>query len=201
MLCRVLVLTAMAALAGCQTLGVHRGPATPPLLEPGSSGLSVQLNQRMTLQMDGRKHHMMVVASFTPEQTRMTGFTLTGQRLMDIVHEGDDIRRWQSDKVKREIPARWLLSQLQLAYWPAEVLQAAYTGPWVFAQGDRQRSLRLEDELLVMVKYAADFDGPGAGSELTITHHRMALEMTIETLKIKDVTAGSGPDSNHEAGQ
>ena len=197
----LLLWLAMASLAGCQTLGLSPSPATPPLLAPGSSGLSVQMNQRMTLAMDGREHHLIVVASFTPRQTRMTGFTLTGQRLLDIVHEGNELRHWQSDKVERDIPARWLLSQLQLAYWPELALQQAYRKPWRFTGGSEYRSLHLEDELMVMVEYGADFDGPEAGSSLAITHHRMGLVMTIETLKIKDVAADAGPDNNHEAGQ
>jgi len=198
---RVWALVALVTtLVGCQMLGVRTSPPVPPLLEPGSSGLAVQLNQRMTLAVDDRKHHMMVVVSFTPEQTRMTGFTLSGQRLLDIVHEGGRVSSWQSEQVDRDIPARWLLSQLQLAFWPEAVLQQAYRSPWAFSQDARQRSLHLEGELLVMVSYAADFRGPEVGAEATINHHRMELVMTIETLKVKDLEVPSEPDNPHEAG-
>jgi hypothetical protein len=182
-------------------LGVRPSPPVPPLLEPGSGGLNVQLNQRMTLSMDGRKHHMVMVVSFSPTQTRMTGFTLTGQRLLDIVQEGGRITSWQSELVDRDIPARWLLSQMQLAYWPEKALQQAYREPWSLRQEARERALYLEDELVVMVSYAADFSGPEAGSQLTIKHHRMALVMAIETLKVKELAARSGPDNMSEAGQ
>ncbi|XKH01063.1 DUF3261 domain-containing protein [Marinobacter nauticus] len=191
----------LATLAGCQMLGVRPSPPVPPLLEPGSGGLNVQLNQRMTLSMDGRKHHMVMVVSFSPTQTRMTGFTLTGQRLLDIVQEGGRITSWQSELVDRDIPARWLLSQMQLAYWPERALRRAYHGPWSLRQKARERALYLEDELVVMVSYAADFSGPEAGSRLTINHHRMALVMAIETLKVKELAARSGPDNMSEAGQ
>jgi len=191
----------LATLAGCQMLGVRPSPPVPPLLEPGSGGLNVQLNQRMTLSMDDRKHHMVMVVSFSPTQTRLTGFTLTGQRLLDIVQEGGRITSWQSELVDRDVPARWLLSQMQLAYWPEEALQQAYHGPWSLRQEARERALYLEDELVVMVSYAADFGGPEAGSQLTIKHHRMALVMAIETLKVKELAARSGPDNMSEAGQ
>ncbi len=197
----LVLIVAMTTFAGCQMLGVRSSPPVPPLLQPGSGDMSVQLNQRMTLTMDGRNHHMMVVTSFTPEQTRMTGFTLSGQRLLDIVHEAGQVSSWQSEQVDREIPARWLLTQLQLAYWPAAALQEAYRSPWTFKQNGDKRTLHLEDELLVMVSYAADFRAPEAGSELTINHHRMELVMTIETLKVKKLTAPSGQGNTNEAGQ
>ncbi len=197
----VLLALAMIALAGCQMLGVRPSPSVPPLLEPGSGEMVVQLNQRMTLTMDGRHHHMMVVVSVTPEQTRMTGFTLTGQRVLDIVHEGGKVSAWQSEQVGRDIPARWLLAQLQLAYWPEAALQEAYGSPWVFSQEGAQRALHLEDGLLVMISYGADFHAPEAGTELTINHLRMGLVMTIETLKTKDLAVPSGPGNSRKAGQ
>ena len=202
MLVRGLMLVILMTLfTGCQMLGVRTSRPVPPLLEPGSGDMSVQLNQRMTLTMEDRRHHMMVVVSFTPEQTRMTGFTLTGQRLLDIVHEDGRVSSWQSKQVDRDIPARWLLTQLQLAYWPEAALQEAYQSPWKFGHNGDNRTLYLEDELLVMVRYAADFHAPEAGSELTINHHRMDLVMTIETLKVKELSAPSGPGNPDEAGQ
>lgn len=195
------LLLMVVALSGCQMLGVRTSPPVPPLLEPATGGMSVQLNQRMTLRMDDRRHHMVVVTSFTPDQIRMTGFTLTGQRLLDISHEDGRVSSWQSEQVDRDIPARWLLTQLQLAYWPKAALQEAYVAPWAFSQEDDKRTLHLEGELLVMVSYAADFRPLEAGSELTIKHHRMGLVMTIETLKAKELTAQSGPGNTSEAGQ
>lgn len=196
-----LLVLAMIILTGCQMLGVRPTPSMPPLLEPGSGDLAVQLNQRMTLRMNDRRHHMMVVVSFTPEQTRMTGFTLTGQRLLDIVHEDGNVSIWQSEQVGQDIPGRWLLTQLQLAYWPKAALQEAYGLPWVFSQEGTQRTLHFEDELLVMISYAADFHGLEAGSELTINQLRMGLVMTIETLKVKDLAAPAEPGNRQEAEQ
>lgn len=198
---RMLLLVMMTTLAGCQILGVRTSPPTPPLLEPGSGDMAVQLNQRMTLNMDGQQHHMMVVASFTPDQTRMTSFTLTGQRLFDVVQENGQVSSWQSEQVDRDIPARWLLTQLQLAYWPQASLQEAYQAPWSFRQDGNKRTLNLEGELLVMVSYAADFRAPEAGSEVTINHHRMELVMTIETLKVKTLNTPPSQGNTHEAGQ
>lgn len=182
-------------------LGVRSSPPTPPLLEPGSAGLAVQMNQRLTLTIDGKRHHMISVVSVTPEQTRMTGFTLTGQRLLDIVHEDGKVSAWQSEQVKRDIPARWLLAQLQLAYWPKAALQEAYRSPWLFSQKGPRRALHLEGELEVMISYSADFHAPEAGKELTINHPRMGLVMTIETLKVKDLAAQLEPGNRQEPEQ
>jgi hypothetical protein len=182
-------------------LGVRPLPPVPPLLEPGSGDMAVQMNQRMTLTLEDRRHHMMVVVSFTPEQTRMTGFTLTGQRLLDIVHEDGKVSIWQSEQVDRDIPARWLMIQLQLAYWPKAALQEAYGLPWVFVQKGTQRALYLEDELLVMVSCAPDFHALKAGSKLIINQPRMGLVMTVETLKVKDLAAPSGSGNRQETGQ
>jgi hypothetical protein len=91
--------------------------------------------------------------------------------------------------------------QLQLAYWPETALKKAYGPPWLFTEKGAQRTLHLEGDLLLMVSYAADFHAPEAGSELTINHHRMDLVMTIETLKVKELSAPSGPGTPDEAGQ
>ncbi|MCL1487442.1 MAG: DUF3261 domain-containing protein [Marinobacter sp.] len=197
----VLLALAIITLAGCNMLGVRPLPPVPPLLEPGSGDMAVQMNQRMTLTLEDRRHHMMVVVSFTPEQTRMTGFTLTGQRLLDIVHEDGKVSIWQSEQVDRDIPARWLMTQLQLAYWPKAALQEAYGLPWVFVQKGTQRALYLEDELLVMVSCAPDFHALKAGSKLIINQPRMGLVMTVETLKVKDLAAPSGSGNRQETGQ
>lgn len=197
----VLLALAVIALAGCQMLGVRSSPPAPPLLEPGSADLAVQMNQRLTLTLDGKRHHMISVVSVTPEQTRMTGFTLTGQRLLDIVHEDGKVSAWQSEQVKRDIPARWLLAQLQLAYWPEAALQEAYRSPWLFSQKGPRRALHLEGELEVMISYPVDLHVPEAGGELTINHPRMGLVMTIETLKVKDLAALLEPGNSQEPEQ
>ncbi|MGO1692864.1 MAG: DUF3261 domain-containing protein [Marinobacter sp.] len=185
----VLLALAMIALTGCQMLSVRSSPPVPPLLEPASGGMAVQLNQRLTLIVDGLRHHIISVVSITPEQTRMTGFTLTGQRLLDIVHENGKISAWQSEQVARDMPARWLLAQLQLAYWPEAALQEAYGSPWKVSQIGPQRALHLEGELEVVISYSAKFHAPETGAELTINHPRMGLVMAIKTLKMKDLAA------------
>ncbi|MBB5320265.1 DUF3261 domain-containing protein [Marinobacter oulmenensis] len=195
------VLFALSALGGCQLLGVRTGPLAPPLLAPASGGLSVQLNQRMTLDMDGKKHHLVAVSRLAPNEIRMTGFTLTGQRLFDFASDDNGVSRWQAPQVERQIPARWMLTQLQLAYWPEAALKAGYSDPWRLSAAPGERALYLEDELLVMVSYAADFDALRAGSELTIEHHRMGLTMTMETLKAKDLATPDASARDGGAGQ
>ena len=197
----VSLVVVMITVAGCQVLGVRSLPTISPLLEPASGDMSVQLNQRMTLTMDERRHHMMMVTRFTDKQTRVTSFTITGQRLLDVVHEDGKVSHWQSEQVDRDIPARWLLTQLQLAYWPEAALRNAYGAPWVFSQDDTHRALHLEDELLVMVSCTAGFRAPEVGSKLTIEHHRLSLVMTIETLKIKNLAAPPEGGNNRKAGQ
>lgn len=177
-------------------LGVRSSPPVPPLLEPGSGEVVVQLNQRLTLTMGDQRHHMISVVSITPEQTRMTGFTLTGQRLLDIVHEDGRVRAWQSEQVERDIPARWLLAQLQLAYWPETALEEAYGLPWIFSKKGTRRALHLENELVVVVIYSVDFLAVEAGAELTISYPRMGLVMEVETLKMRDLAVSPGLDGS-----
>lgn len=131
-------------LAGCASLGAPDAMRSPLLaLAPAALRCEVAVQQRLTVEVPGRPAQQLEALLEVDAEAVRLAFFVMGQGMGTLVWDG-----WQWDKqLSRHWPAQLapeqVLSDLQLAFWPARAVQRAVQPPWsVEASATGRRLLR-----------------------------------------------------------
>lgn len=158
-MCRKLIVIALLLTLGSCAL-FSRPPAQPPLrpLAPLPAGDSRQLVQHIAVTWRGEQSDLMGASLLGPELVKVSLLTPQGVSLLDIHYDGREVKAQQYLGGGRQIPPRALLADMQLVYWPLDLLQASLPAPWTLreertAEG-RRRELFYAGELYTEVSYS-----------------------------------------------
>ncbi len=149
------VLSAAVLLSGCaifQTRNTTGAPFAP--LPPASLGRTVQAEQILRIAYGERGLTLQCAAGVTPAETSLSCFTALGQQAFFLKHDG---RTFSSEAAAQDaIAPERILTDLQLAYWPLAVLQAALAGgEWEISEpAPGLRRLRRDGALHTEIHYA-----------------------------------------------
>lgn len=192
---RTVTLGLLLGLSGCQILTLASGPDSPPLVPPQQDRATLQLSQRLMIRMpDGQTRRMLAVTTLASDRLQLNGLSSTGQRLLEVRWDGDELATWQAPGMEKSVPARWLLAQIQLAYLPATVLHRHYRDNWSLQTDTGKRHLLLEGESHITVTCRAPFsDGNDCllpGTSVLIDHHRSGIFVRVDTLKVVEKSPG-----------
>ena len=121
----------LLVLAGCAS---HHGPdathAPMLALAPSALGCEVAVQQRLTAQLPGKPDQQLDALLEVDAQAVRLAFFVMGQGMGTMVWDG---RQWDK-QLSRHWPAQLapeqVLSDLQLAFWPALAVQQALPAPW-----------------------------------------------------------------------
>lgn len=171
---KCLVTLGLLCLAGCGSL--QEKPRLPeiPLLPPAALGQHVQLTQSVTLQinpdsdaqkqqialLEGQPPTLLAVWSVDKQGLNLVGLTPTGQTIMTLQYDGEDFSETYSpllflsnaDAIKN-IPGREILAQLQLCYWPLQIIeQHLKNSPWRLITTEQGRALYLDMRQILEIR-------------------------------------------------
>lgn len=173
-------------LSACALLS---GPASLPeipLLPPESLGSDVQLSQRVTVEFEGERQVFLAAWAVMDRQLNFAGLTPSGQRLMTLSHGPDGFRESYSALMEENLPGRQVLSHLQLAHWPLDVIEKVLAGsPWRISQTATQRQLYLQGRLALSI--TADYqqrEGAQLPPKIHIQSHLMPMVLEVQTLQV-----------------
>lgn len=204
----------LLSLGGCSAL--QKDPILPeiPLLPPVTLGQHLQLTQSVTLTIDPRSKvqteqmilledqplTLLAVWSVDEQGLNFVGLTPAGQVLMTLQYDGEQFNENYSpllylskaDAVK-DIPGREILAQLQLCYWPLQVIeQHLENSPWHIITTKHGRALYLAKQLVLDIRLSpialpanstATSSKPSDLNEhIEITNTIMRNKLTITTL-------------------
>lgn len=185
----------------------------PPLRPPASANLQLQATQQLTLDAASQQQQFISVLQISSEQLQLVALSGLGQRLMDITLVGSDITSsgllFETDQATANntslpFPPQWIISLMQLAYWPLADLQMHWPAPWQVVQQGNQRVLLLEQQLIASVEYSCSGACPRPTTEntltentltttdhapnteevLLITHHPFKMVFTVKTTQV-----------------
>ena len=151
---RAATVSALALLAGCASLGAPQAARTPPLaLAPAALRCEVAVQQRITVQLPGRPAQQLDALLEVDAEAVRLAFFVVGQGVGRMVWDG-----WQWDKdLSRQWPAQLtpeqVLSDLQLAFWPARAVQRAVQPPWIVEASSTGRRLLRNGQEQVRVQF------------------------------------------------
>lgn len=144
-------------LAGCASPGAPDATRSPRLaLAPAALRCEVAVQQRLTVEVPGRPAQQLESLLEVDAEAVRLAFFVMGQGMGTLVWDG-----WQWDKqLSRHWPAQLapeqVLSDLQLAFWPARAVQRAVQPPWSVEVGPTGRRLLRDGREQVRVQFVGN---------------------------------------------
>ncbi len=204
----------LLSLGSCSAL--QKTPVLPeiPLLPPAALGQHLQLTQSVTLAIDPHSKvqtpqmppledlplTLLAVWSVDEKGLNFAGLTPAGQVLMTLQYDGERFSESyspllylsNSDAIKN-IPGREILAQLQLCYWPLQVIeQYLENSPWRIITTEHGRALYLGKQLALDIRLSPIAISPNStvasnkpsdlNEHIEITNTLMRNKLTITTL-------------------
>lgn len=144
---------AMVALSGCAWL--KGGPSSPLLrLSPASLGRELTVVQRMDVQAAGQTRSLDVALEADAESVRMA-FMQLGQTIARLEWDGQTLTQTLAPGWPEVVSAERVLSDLQLVWWPTEIVRAGLPAGWRLVETAQGRTLFKGDNRVVDVRQIA----------------------------------------------
>lgn len=178
-------------LTACSWISPARLPELP-LLSPATFGQQWQVTQSVTLQPlagdDSAPHRsgqtLLAAWSVSPARLDFAGLTPTGQTLLTLSYDGQQLTETTSPLLPKEVSGRDILAQLQLAYWPLNSIQQALSGsPWSLRQvNPGRRELWLNGQLALDLQISPPGPSGQPLESIIITHPLRGYQLKIQTI-------------------
>jgi hypothetical protein len=148
----LLTMAMLSGLAACTTPPAP--PAAAPLLRlaPSTLGRTLALQQQLTVQSGDRTEHIDVLLEADTQSVRVALLGL-GQTGASLEWDGHDLKQTQASWWPRAVSAERVLSELQLALWPAEAVRQVLPTGWTLEAGATERLLRQGDNDVIRIRY------------------------------------------------
>lgn len=172
---RLITLLIAVLLSGCSIFQSNSAQPDLLLLSPHSGPEAQLQQQRLTFRMAGRTLQLLTVVRQRPEQVQLVALTATGQTLLELNYDGDQLE--QSTPVRMELPGKEVLALMQLALWPEAALQQAYDakGGWQLNSAPQRRLLSYQHNPIVEVRYD--------NARISLEHLIAGYQIEVEVLK------------------
>jgi hypothetical protein len=141
-------------LSGCQMLSSGAPVSVALKLLPPAQGPSpVLLKQVVTLEAKGQRRQFLVVARLQATGVEMVALMPTGQRLMTLSYDGEELRQQQLSSIP--LPGEDILAILQFSLWPEASVKQHYSenDGWLIMVKPDKRQLLKSSQLLLEVDY------------------------------------------------
>jgi hypothetical protein len=163
----------LVCLAGCASLGTQ-SKQSPPLAPPISFPQAQRTTQTVVIDRDGQTHRTLCVLELGPRGLVLVAFTELGQRLFTIEYGPDKFAIDTSPVLPPQFEASLVLADLQLVYWPLDVLRNSLHDSWSVTESPSNAERRLMHEGNVVAEARHDADG-----SIDIRRASLGYHMTI----------------------
>ncbi|MCP3102404.1 DUF3261 domain-containing protein [Myxococcus sp. K15C18031901] len=186
---RLIPVLALLGLSACLT--PRPRPLSPAatlpslMLPPASFGDTVSLAQQLSFAHEADPDGPRTVEALLeldPAALRLAGFAL-GQRMFSLVWNGSALEEERDPRLPEQFQARQVLRDVQLVYWPADVLRAALPPDWTLEDGPGRRALLHAGQEWVTVRYAGEPRWRGRAELVNVAEH---YRLTIESRPTED---------------
>jgi hypothetical protein len=177
----LLMMAALLGLAACAT-----PPASPPAagaapllrLAPSALGRTLALQQQLTVQAGNRVEHIDVLLEADAQTLRLALLGM-GQTGASLEWDGHDLKQTQASWWPRAVKAERVLSELQLALWPADAVRQALPPGWTLEADAATRLLRQGDQAVIRIRYPSP-------TRVELLHLRDGYRIDAESRNLED---------------
>lgn len=149
-------------------------------LHPGSLGASFSVSQRLHFSHAddaGAPRTLEALLEVDTQELRLAGFAFH-QRVFTLHWDGQELTESRVPQVPRQLKAEDVLRDLQLAYWPAEVLRAHLPEGWQVSDDGTTRVLSRGELPSVVITRGQE---PAWNGVTEIVNHRDRYRLRIES--------------------
>jgi hypothetical protein len=171
-LAALLVLDAM----GCEN-SLPRSGRIGLKLPPSAFGASVNVQQHLTVDHDGRVDELDAALEIDPERVDMVGLVL-GQRVLALHYDGKRLEIWRHPMMPQALRGEDVLEDLQLTLWPAEEIRAVLPAGWRIEESDRRRTILEKEVPVTVIQYSSQ---PRWSGTVELQNLRFRYRLTIRT--------------------
>jgi hypothetical protein len=166
----------VALLGGCAA-----PQAEEPLLRlpPAALGRELNQQQQITVSVEGRAPQRLEVLLEADAQAVRLALMSLGRTAARLEWDGRALRQDSAAWWPAAVAGERVLSELQLALWPAPALQAALPAGWTLEEAAGQRRLSWQGEPVIAIRYEAP-------QRTELTHLRAGYRLLIEARDLKE---------------
>ncbi|MDZ7918802.1 MAG: DUF3261 domain-containing protein [Rhodoferax sp.] len=158
---RLICLWLVVLLVACTPQRPATGIVPELRLSPASFGASLSLTQRLTVvrisngaqPLAAQAPVLDAVLEVTPDALQLIAMAI-GQRLMTLKWDGKELQLRRSPMLPAEVDASHILRDVQLLYWPVEVIRSHLQPGWSLVESAQQRQLLLNGKMQVDIRYS-----------------------------------------------
>jgi hypothetical protein len=145
-------------------------------LSPSTLGASVNLQQHLTVDRDGRTDELDAALEIDPQRVDLVGLVL-GQRVLALHYDGKTLETWRHPMMP-ELRGEDVLEDLQLTLWPAEEIRDALPAGWRIEESGRRRTILEKDAPVTVIQYSTQ---PRWSGTVELQNLRFRYRLTIRT--------------------
>ena len=129
------------------------------------------------MEQAGRTIDFDAVLDITAEAVTLVGMAFS-QRVFTLQYDGKTLQETRSPMLPKEVQAGDVLSDLQLALWPADVVRAALPVGWVLADNESDRVLSQSDTVRTSISYS---NTPRWSGTISLSNRQYDYRLTIRS--------------------
>jgi len=171
----------LLTLTGCQVTHNYQRLHLP-LMSPADWSQNLQVTQIVTISSHKKRLKAMTALLLTPDKITMAILSTIGQRLVAVEYDGTNLDITYGETIE-PLPVRQILSLIQLALWPKQILRMAYQNELELVVTRELRQVFFEESLAVEVTLSDwQLDWPNV---IHITNHMSAMEIDVITVDLQ----------------
>lgn len=147
-------------------------------LAPAHFPDALSLQQRVTVERDRQTVSFDAVLDITPDAVTLIAMGF-GTRLFSLKYDGTRLDEQRSPMLPAEVQGADILSDLQLALWPAEAVRRALPEGWQLREAVRERILERAGEVVTTIHYGTDVAWRG---DVVMENRPFAYRLLIRTV-------------------
>ncbi|WKD49941.1 DUF3261 domain-containing protein [Microbulbifer spongiae] len=119
-----------------------------------------QLSQHIKVDYLGERYDVIAASLFSSTELRVSFLSLEGINLLDVLYDGHNVHLKYYLKKPIQFPPEMLLADIQLVYWPVEILRKQLPSNWrlkeLSVENTYQRQLIIDGRVCSEVHYSTD---------------------------------------------
>ncbi len=141
-------------IAACHGAPAHQPDRLSLALSPASFGRTLSLQQQVHVEYADRTVDLDAVLDIAPDSLTLVGMAF-GQRMLTLRYDGVKLRETRHPMLPRDVHGADILTDVQMALWPADAVRAALPAGWVLTDSDTLRTLSKDGTPQITIGYDA----------------------------------------------
>ena len=144
-------------------------------LPPAALGEAVSLQQHLIVEREERIEELDVVLEIDAEHLALVGLAF-GQRVLTMNYDGATLTSWRHFLLPKRVRSEDILEDIQLTYWPVEVIRQALPDGWRIEDTERRRTLFSGGTPVMVIDYSGQ---PRWNGKVELSNLRYGYRLTI----------------------